>query len=608
MFIRRGRSRLATVVALAAVLASTTLATSGATAAVAASPPTGGTVTFAENQSAGAISYVFPLMSLANDLPSNGQFQFLQWEPLYWSGQDGSLKASPQLSLAEPPVYGDGNREVTIHLKSAMWSDGQPVTSRDVEFFINLARADKANWATYVSGEFPDDVASVVLDGPHALTLKLTKAYSPTWFTESQLSEIVPLPQHAWDKTSSSGPVGNADMTPAGAKKVVAYLTGQSAKLATYQTNPLWQVVDGPWHMATFKPDGYAAMVPNPRYNIGPKPTIAKFIMEPFSSDDAEANDLSTGALTYGYVPVSDLSAAARFEAEGYKLDPWPLLSISYVVLNFNNPAVGPALRQLYVRQAMESLIDQQGYLKSYLGAAGVPDYGPVPLQPANPYVSASSRTNPYPYSPAHATTLLKAHGWKVVPNGKTTCAKPGTGAGECGKGVAAGAALTLSLQYVSGLPYLDNEMQSLKSAMSSAGITVNLSQGSEGQVVDSAVACTSGPTCKWQAVQWGTPAWIWSNPYPTGEQLFGTGAGVNPGSYSDPTVDADISALQTAATPAATTAAWDKYQRDVATNLPVLWLPNTVNQVSAISTKLTGASAQNPLNLLAPSTWSLSK
>ena len=148
------------------------------------------------------------------------------------------------------------------------------------------------------------------------------------------------------------------------------------------------------------------------------------------------------------------------------------------------------------------------------------------------------------------------------VPNGTTTCVTPGTGPGECGKGIAAGSALTLSLQYVSGLPYLDNMMQSLKSAMSSAGITVALSEGSEGQVVDSAVACSGGPTCKWQAVQWGTPAWIWGSPYPTGEQIFATGAGVNAGSYSNPTVDADIAALQTAATTAATTAAWDKYQR----------------------------------------------
>jgi peptide/nickel transport system substrate-binding protein len=597
------RSHLSLRAAATAVVLAAVALTSTSTAAVAAPS---GTVTFAENQSAGGISDIFPLMSLVDDLPSNVQFQNLQWAPLYWSGQNGSLSASKSLSLAAPPVYSNGNTTVKITLKPASWSDGQPVTSRDVEFFINLARAYKSSWSAYVPGEFPDNVSSVTLDGTHALTLQLTNAYSPTWYTESQLSDIMAFPQHAWDKTSAAGAVADADTTPAGATAVVTFLENQAKNTATYATNPLWQVVDGPWHTVAYKADGYAALVPNSRYDIGPKPTIAKFVMEPFSSDAAEANDLSSGALSYGYVPVSDLSASSRFTAEGYKLAPWPLLSISYILLNYGNPTLGPALKQLYVRQAMESLINQTGYLKSFLGQAGVPDYGPVPLEPANPYVAASSKVNPYPYRPSKAVSLLKAHGWKVVPDGTTVCTDPGTGADQCGDGVAAGTHLTLALKYVSGLPYLDQEMQSLKSAMSAAGIDVALTTGTEGQVVGSAVACSGGPTCGWQAVQWGTPAWIWGAPYPTGEQLFAAGGGVNAGSYSNPTVTADIAALQTASNSVATTAAWTKYQQDVARNLPVLWIPNTVNQVSAVSTKLVGATPQNPLDLLAPSTWSL--
>ncbi len=601
---RRAAVLAAAGLATAVLAACGSSGTSAPSAAATGKVVQGGTVTFAENQSSGAITYIFPLMSLADDLPSNAQFQSLQWEPLYWSGQGGSLTASPSLSLAQPPVYSDGNTAVTITLKAADWSDGQPVTSRDVEFFINLARAYESNWSSYVTGEFPSNVSSVTLDGARSLTLHLTKAFSPTWYTETQLSEIVPFPQHVWDKTSATGAVGDLDTTPAGATAVVNFLEGQAKDLSTYATNPLWQVVDGPWHVTTFDADGYAALVPNPGYDIGPKPTLAKFVMQPFTSDAAEANDLSTGALTYGYVPVSDLSAATRFTADGYSLDPWPQLSISYIVLNFNNPAIGPALRQLYVRQAMESLVDQRGFLSSFLGKAGIADYGPVPLEPDNPYIAASSRTNPYPYDPAHAISLLRGHGWNVVPNGTTTCADPGTGPTECGAGVVAGAKLSMALEYVAGLPYLSDEMQALKSDMAAAGIDLSLSTNTESAVVDAATACTGGPSCNWQAVQWGTPSWIWADPYPTGEQIFQTGAGVNAGSFSDPTVDADIAALQTAPTPAATTAAWDKYQQDVADALPVLWIPNTVNQVSAISTKLAGASAQNPLDLLAPSTW----
>ena len=45
-------------------------------------------------------------------------------------------------------------------------------------------------------------------------------------------------------------------------------------------------------------------------------------------------------------------------------------------------------------------LIDQRGYVKSLLKGFGWPTYGPVPLQPSNPYVSSYVKNGPYQYSP----------------------------------------------------------------------------------------------------------------------------------------------------------------------------------------------------------------
>ncbi|HEY3954378.1 MAG TPA: ABC transporter substrate-binding protein [Streptosporangiaceae bacterium] len=566
----------------------------------------GGTATFAENQASGVINCIFPIVSLSCDLPSNIQFMDLQWNPLYWFGAGGKLVMNDQLSLAEPPVYSDGNRTVSITLKPAKWSDGQPVTARDIEFFINLVRAYGTNWAYGVSGEFPGNVASMTLHGTQTIVFHLTRAYSPTWFTYSQLSEIVPLPQHAWDKDSASAQPGNLDRTPAGAKRVLGFLEKQGAQLGSYATNPLWHVVDGPWHLASFASSGYAALKPDPSYTLAPKPHLSQFVMQPFTSDSAEANDLQAGRLSYGYVPVSDLSATSRFASAGYTIQSWPLLSIAYIVLNFSNPAIGPVFRQLYARQAMQALINEPGYIKAFLGQAGVPDYGPVPARPPTPY-SAGAGTNPNPYDPAKAAALLKAHGW-AMSAGVLTCRRPGAGAARCGAGVAAGTKFQFTLQYLGDVPYLDNEMRSMKSTFGRAGIVLTLTTGTEGQVVGAAVPCTGGSSCGWQAVQWGTPAWIWGDPYPTGEQVFRTGAGVNPGSFSSPVVDADISAIQRATSATAVSSAWSKYSKDVSGLLPVLWIPNTVNQVSAISTKLHGATPQSPLTLLTPSQWYFSK
>ncbi len=378
-------------------------------------PTTGGTAYFAENPASGSADYIFPMVSLTYDTPTNLQFQYLMYRPLYWFGQGSQPTMNTSLSLAAPPVYTDGNTTVTIHLKSYQWSDGKPVTSRDVIFWINLLRANALNWAAYLPGGFPDNVTSVTAPNPQTVTLKLKHAYDPGWFTQTQLAQIFPLPQHVWDKTSVSSPVGNYDQTTKGAKAVRNFLDSQAHNLSAYATNPLWQVVDGPWKLSQFRTDGYAQFSPNPRYS-GKKPALSKFVMEPFTSETAEFDVLRSGGLTYGFVPLTDLSQKALLEQQGYKIVAWPSWSISYIVINFNNPTVGPIFRQLYVRQAMQELIDQPGYIKAFLKGNGVATNGPVPAQPASSYASPQLKSGFYHFNPPAAVSLLRSHGWDSSP------------------------------------------------------------------------------------------------------------------------------------------------------------------------------------------------
>src|SRR5262249_56317977 len=100
-----------------------------------------------------------------------------------------------------------GNTKVTVTLKPYKWSDGKPVTSRDFTFFLNLLKANKKSWAAYLPGDLPDNVKSVKIVSQRTFTLNLDRAYSPTWFTGNQLSQIMPIPQHAWYKKSATGRV-----------------------------------------------------------------------------------------------------------------------------------------------------------------------------------------------------------------------------------------------------------------------------------------------------------------------------------------------------------------------------------------------------------------
>jgi peptide/nickel transport system substrate-binding protein len=131
------------------------------------------------------------------------------------------------------------------------------------------------------------------------------------------------------------------------------------------------------------------------------KPSIKKFIELPFTSDESEFSVLASGhGLTYGYLPSTAPAQQRRIEAEGYRVAPWTAFGWNYVPMNYNSPTYGPVYRQLYVREALQHLIDQPAWIRSFLGGYAVPTYSSVPLAPSNPFADSYVRHNPYPYSP----------------------------------------------------------------------------------------------------------------------------------------------------------------------------------------------------------------
>ena len=51
----------------------------------------------------------------------------------------GPLTFNSALSLTDPPVFfSTGNKTVTIKMKPWKWSDRRPITTRDVESWMNL--------------------------------------------------------------------------------------------------------------------------------------------------------------------------------------------------------------------------------------------------------------------------------------------------------------------------------------------------------------------------------------------------------------------------------------------------------------------------------------
>jgi peptide/nickel transport system substrate-binding protein len=561
-------------------------------------------------------NYILPLASSQYFSAANiFQFQYLMYRPLYSFGTDGHVLLNDGLSLADAPVYSSGGRSVTITLKGWRWSDGSQITARDIQFWQNLVTANKAYWPAYVPGEYPDNVLRTTINpaNPLQITFSLSQAYGSYFFTYNELSQITPLPQHLWDRKSATGPVGNYDETPAGANAVYAFLDSQSRSVSTYDTNPLWKVVSGPWKLKSMDTAGNVSMVPNPEYGGTVKPALKEFDEVPFTQVSDEFNRLrSAGSVAatsvdFGYVPAAEAAQQSAL-SRVYAFRPWATWSINYVAENFTNPTSGPIFDQLYFRQAMQDLVDQRGLIEAaFLGHAN-PTYGPVPTTPSSQFLDTYERNNPYPYSPSSAASLLVSNGWTVKPGGVSTCARPGTGAGECGAGIKPGQAASFKLEYVSGTPTATEEMQRLVPDFALAGIQIKPAQAPLGTVLAAATPCAPGAACAWDMAYWDT-AWIYApDHYPSGDQLWactGSGAsavyaGSDVGGYCDPQAEADIAATESSNQLQPMFA----YEDFVAKHLPVVWFPVQDYQLAEINLALKGTGPLDPLLHLYPESW----
>jgi peptide/nickel transport system substrate-binding protein len=602
----RIRKTQASLVALAVALTISPLAFVG----TAVSAATNRTVTFAEQPGNGP-NYIFPLLSGAFfDSVNQQEFQYLMYRPLYWFGNKGKPVFNPTLSLAQAPIYSDGDTVVTVHIKDYRWSDGTPVTARDVVFWMNLIKVEKANFGPYVPGTFPDNVASYRMTSGNTLQFTLTQAVSPTWFTYNELSQVTPLPLD-WDRTSATSGVGNFDETPAGAAAVYSFLISQAKEATTYATNPLWAVVDGPWRLAQYSATtNYAAFVPNLHYSGSRKGNVTRFVEVPFTSDAAEFNALRSGAVDYGYVPTQDSSQLSYLHTKGFRTDPWTGWAFTYIDLDYLNPTAGPILDQQYVREALQSMVDQPSIIKNLYHGDAVTTNGPVPLAPSNPFVSSLERKGLYSYDPPRAISLLKEHGWHVVPNGVSTCTDAGTGAGQCGGGIPKGASLVFRFDYASGTLALQQESEVLRSDFLKAGVTLTLSSTPLNQLLANTTACagsqTISSTCTWQINYLVSPRFLYEPDfYPSGEDIYATGAADSGDGYSNPAVDTSVKQTESAG---AGIAALKRYENLIVKLVPTLFMPTPPVQVSAIRKSLLGTLPQDPMLNLNPEQWRVTR
>ena len=374
-----------------------------------------------------------------------------------------------------PPVASNGDKTYKpIKLKSGAgkWSNGQPVTGEDVVFDIDLLKAgvteSAANWGQYTAGQFPMSVTKATAHG-NTVVIHLNKAYNPGYFLNNQLQVtdygVYPLPSKAWNIDSANGKhITNWATNAGSAKKIFDYLNKLGGRVAQF-SNALWKTSDGPFTLGSYNTTNNSYVLkPNPKYGGTPK-AQATVDVNTYTSFTSELTAVKSGSLDMmiGFDP-SQIPQMASLKSDGILAYGGPGWGWFGGFLNFKNTTghMNKVIAQLYVRQALEYMVDQPGYVRGIYKGAAVPAYGPIPSAPTSPYTPKSATKPYYPYSPKKAVALLKDHGWKVVPNGTTTCQKPGTAKNECGAGIPKGTPISFvwanQPQSVSSVGALESE------------------------------------------------------------------------------------------------------------------------------------------------------
>jgi peptide/nickel transport system substrate-binding protein len=613
---RKGRARqaLAAGGAAALVLAAAACGSSGSGGGSGSSGSgggtkvAGGTATYALPPNT-VPNYIFPFASSTYFSVVNAEyFQYLMYRPLYWFGNGATPTMNTNLSLADAPVF-DGNK-VTITMKGWKWSNGETITAQDVVFWIHMLQAvAPQDWGAFVPGGFPTNVSDVTAVSPTELTMEMNKSYNHTWFISNELSQITPMPQ-AWDRTADGA--SHCTTTVSDCSAVYSYLDSQSKSMAGWASSKVWSVVDGPWKLQSFNSDGNSTFVPNKQYSGPVKPTLAEFKELPFTTESAEYNVLQGGGnqIDVGYLPTTDApttsnpSQAGTNPVNGYTLAPLYLWSINYFPINQQSTtANGPIDKQLYFRQALQYLVNQAGVINGPLHGYGYPTVGPVGTFPATDYLSPQGKAgDPFPYNVDKAKQLLTEHGWKINPNGESTCQD----AAKCGNGVKEGQGLQFNLPYATGTGWIEQMVTQLQSNASLVGIKLNVQPKPFNQVtaIGAGNCVVAHISCAWDMVLWGGGWTFVPDYYPSGETLFMSGSGANSSGYSDAQNDSLINQSITANS-LDPLYQWQDY---LATKLPMNWLPNGVYELTEIASNLQGVTPQSSTANLNPENWYFTK
>jgi peptide/nickel transport system substrate-binding protein len=324
-----------------------------------------------------------PLFAHADAGNVEAQLAHLAFEPFF--DLDANGNPVPELVTAVPSVQNGGvsadGRTLVYHLRpNVRWSDGVPLTARDVLFTLQAIRDPRNPVGSREGYDLIDDARAL---DPYTVRFHLKRAWAPavaTFFTYGTSPQYV-LPEHV---LASQAPLARAPFDAAPT------------------------VGDGPFRFVAWQRGDRLDYAANPRYWRG-VPTVKRIDVRIVPDPQTNLTLLQSGELDFNLIAPSQQSTLLLTTGDlSYAYAPTAL--IAGIALDLEHPP----LDDPRVRRALAQAIDRKGIsTKVTLGRYPVADSD----RPRFSWAYDGSIAEPR-YDPAAADAGLNAAGWRRGPNG----------------------------------------------------------------------------------------------------------------------------------------------------------------------------------------------
>lgn len=293
------------------------------------------------------------------------------YEPVYNIGVNGKIEFN---GLAKSITHSEDAKTYTLTLKSGLkWSDGKPLTAKDVVFTFDAIMNPKNN--ALLTQTFMIDGKAIKAKVVNDTTVEFTLP-APSLGFEQNLAQLYPIPEHIYKNVTD-------------------------LKNAPENNMP---VGDGPYKFVSEQEGSMVTLVRNDDF-YGEKANISNLIFKVIPNENAGIAALESGELSVG--SLSEKLLENQKISDNYNVEKFGSGLVNTVIFNFTNKD----LQNLKVRQAIAYALNREELTKAEYGNSKYVEPANSVFSPETQYYTNDVDT--YNYNLEKAQNLMKESGVK---------------------------------------------------------------------------------------------------------------------------------------------------------------------------------------------------